>query len=95
MRFSLFLTVFVTLYSLLHFYAYLKIRAAFSSNKIFLSLLALFMIFMIVCPILVRILERDGMERLPEVLAHIGYTWMGLLFLFVCSAFLLDLLRVL
>ena len=95
MRFSLFLTVFITLYSLLHFYAYLKIRAAFSSSKIFLLLLALFMIFMIVCPILVRFLERDGMERLPEILAHIGYTWMGLLFLFVCSAFLLDLFRVL
>ncbi len=95
MRFSLFLTVFITLYSLLHFYAFLKIRAAFSSSKIFLLLTALFMVFMIFCPILVRILEREGMESLPAALAHIGFTWMALLFLFVCSAFVLDLLRLL
>ena len=95
LRISLFLTVFLSLYSLLHFYAFLKARAAFSSNKVFLLCLALFMIFMIFCPIIVRVLERDGMERLPEILAHVGYTWMGFLFLFVCSAFVLDLLRML
>ena len=95
MRFSLFITVFFTLYSLLHFYAYLKIRAAFSSSKIFLLFLVLFMAFMVFCPIIVRVLERDGMERLPEILAHVGFTWMGFIFLFICSAFVLDLIRML
>jgi len=95
LRFSIFLTVFITLYSLLHFYAFLKIRAGFSSGKVFLFILALIMAFMVFCPILVRVFERDGMQRLPQILAHVGFTWMGFLFLFVCSAFLLDLIRML
>ena len=53
------------------------------------------MAFMVFCPIIVRVLEREGVERLPGILAHVGFTWMGFLFLFVCSAFALDLLRML
>ena len=49
------------------------------------------MAFMVFFPILVRVLERYGMESVLKVLAYAGYTWMGLLFLFVCAAFVMDI----
>ena len=91
MRFAVFISVFLTLYGLLHSYAFLKVRGAFSPGRWGSISLALFMAFMVLCPILVRVLERYGMESVPKVLAYAGYTWMGLLFLFVCTAFVMDI----
>jgi len=91
LRFAVFISVFLTLYGLLHSYAFLKVRGAFSLGRWGGVSLALFMAFMVLCPILVRVLERYGMESVPKVLAYAGYTWMGLLFLFVCTAFVIDI----
>ena len=91
MRFAVFISVFLTLYGLLHSYAFLKVRGAFSLSRWGSISLALFMAFMVLCPILVRVLERYGMESVPKILAYAGYTWMGLLFLFVCTAFVIDI----
>ena len=91
MRFAVFISVFLTLYGLLHSYAFLKVRGAFSLGRWGSISLAMFMAFMVLSPILVRVLERYGMESVPKVLAYAGYTWMGLLFLFVCTAFVLDI----
>ena len=91
MRFAVFISVFLTLYGLLHSYAFLKVRGAFSLSRWGSISLALFMAFMVLCPILIRVLERYGMESVPKVLAYAGYTWMGLLFLFVCTAFVIDI----
>lgn len=91
MRFAVFISVFLTLYGLLHSYAFLKVRGAFSLSMWGSISLALFMAFMVFCPILVRVLESHGMESVPKVLAYAGYAWMGLLFLFVCAAFVMDI----
>lgn len=91
MRFAVFISVFLTLYGLLHSYAFLKVRGAFSLSMWGSISLALFMAFMVFCPILVRVLESHEMESVPKVLAYAGYTWMGLLFLFVCAAFVMDI----
>jgi len=91
LRFAVFISVFLTLYGLLHFYAFLKVRCAFSLSRWGSISLALFMAFMVFFPILVRVLERYGMESVLKVLAYAGYTWMGLLFLFVCAAFVMDI----
>jgi len=91
----IFLTVFMTLYGSLHFYALLKTGRAFGFHKGLILPLALFMVFMVICPILVRALERQGMESPARVLAYAGYTWMGFLFLFVAAAAVLDLYRLL
>jgi len=53
------------------------------------------MLFMVFCPVIVRVLERVGMETLPRFLAYIGYTWMGFLLVFVCCYFLIDFFRLL
>ena len=95
MRFLAFLSVFVTLYGLLHFYAFLKVRSAFVLAKGVSIPLACFMLFMIFTPIIVRVLERFGMEALSRTLAYIGYSWMGVLLLFVSTALLIDIYHLL
>ncbi|MFH1953228.1 MAG: metallophosphoesterase [Pseudomonadota bacterium] len=91
MRLFAFLAVFVTLYGLLHFYAFIKIRGAFDLSRGVSIPLACLLLFMVFSPVIVRVLERFGLETSAWVLAHMGYIWMGVLFLFVCTSFLIDL----
>ncbi len=93
MRMVVFLSVFITLYGSLHFYAFRKARGAFRFHKGVGIVLGLFMGGMIFCPIMVRVLERQGMDSIAWMLAYVGYTWMGFLFLFVSTAFCLDVCR--
>ncbi|MBW2710005.1 MAG: metallophosphoesterase, partial [Deltaproteobacteria bacterium] len=93
MRMVIFLSVFITLYGSLHFLAFWTVRRAFHFHKGVGVALGLFMGGMVVCPILVRVVERQGMESLARVLAYVGYTWMGFLFLFVVAALFLDIYR--
>jgi predicted MPP superfamily phosphohydrolase len=95
MRMVIFLSVFLTLYGSLHFYALMKTGRAFGFHRGLTLPLALFMGVMVICPILVRVAERQGMEPVARVLAYAGYTWMGFLFLFVAAAAVLDLYRLL
>jgi len=53
------------------------------------------MILMVVAPIVVRISERSGYEALARGLAYIGFTWMGLLFIFISVSFFFDIYRLL
>ena len=94
MRFILFVTTFLLLYSGMHLYGFLKARAAFSFGPRAGVPLALFMAAMMLCPVLVRLSKSAGLELPAKVLAYVGYTWMGCLFLFVCASFLLDFYRV-
>ena len=87
MRMVLFITVFSLLYGGLHFYAYLKARQALSLGAGTQTAVALSMVLMIFTPIIVRVLERQGFEQIPRVMAYLGYSWMGLLFLFVSDRF--------
>ncbi|TWJ17756.1 metallophosphoesterase [Geobacter argillaceus] len=88
---TLFVITFLTIYGSAHGYFFLKARAA----GIGTPALALFLIVMVSAPILVRVLERAGHETVARVMAYVGYCWMGFLFLFVVSAALLDLGRLL
>ncbi|MCF8145088.1 MAG: metallophosphoesterase [Deltaproteobacteria bacterium] len=87
----MFISVFLTLYGLLHFYAFLKVQKAFVLSRGAGAVLACFMLFMLFCPVLVRVLERHGVEAFSRILAITGYIWMGFLFLFVCAVLLMDL----
>ncbi|EFK08041.1 Ser/Thr phosphatase family protein [delta proteobacterium NaphS2] len=91
MRMAIFLSIFITLYGSLHFYAFMKTGRAFGFHKGLALPLLLFMVFMVVCPILVRMAEHNGMESLGRILAYVGYIWMGFLFLFFVVAALLDI----
>jgi predicted MPP superfamily phosphohydrolase len=92
---SLFLISFLLIYGSFNLYFFLKIRAAHSPPGWVLLLLALFLLLMIAAPILVRISERSGYDRLAIVLAYIGYSWMGVVFLFAAAALAVDCYRIL
>jgi predicted MPP superfamily phosphohydrolase len=44
-------------------------------------------------PIAIRILERFGYDSSAHIMAWIGFTWMGFIFLFFCTGLLFDLFR--
>jgi len=91
----IFLLVFISIYSGLHVYALAKTHQALALNPGATYTLAAFLLLMIFSPILVRLLESVGFETTGRSLAYIGYTWMGLLFLFVSSSFVFDIYRLL
>jgi predicted MPP superfamily phosphohydrolase len=89
----LFLITFLLVYGSLHLYAFLKVRAAFSFGVQTSIFLALFMVLMILSPIIVRFAERSGFEFFARVFAYIGYTWMGILVLFIAASLVIDFYR--
>ncbi len=90
----LFLLVIFGAYSAAHAYAFFKIRAAFSFGAAPGILLGLFMVLMVCSPLVVRLLEKQGLDLPARVLSYIGYGWMGVFFLFFSLSILMDLLRV-
>jgi len=93
MRFIIFLTVFLSLYSSLHLYGFLSVKRALVPGPKVNAALILFMVLMIFAPIIVRFLERNDLVTPARFFAYIGYIWMGLLFLFFSFAVALDAYR--
>jgi uncharacterized protein len=91
MRFFLFF--FFVVYGSSNLYLFIKARKALHPGTLASLLLAAFMLLMIAAPFLVRLLERSGHEGLATVGAYTGYTWLGLVFLFISAAFVIDLYR--
>ena len=89
-----FLAIFLSLYTLLHLYAFTWIRVAGNLTPLSAAALALFMIVMIVAPLIVRMLENRGTGRCARIMALVGYTWMGVLFLLVSAFIVIDVYRV-
>ena len=92
---TLFLFTFLLIYGSVHLYAFLKAKAALEFGTATSIFLALFMLVMGLAPIIVRALERAGLESSARVMAYIGYTWMGVLFLFFSYSLAVDIYRVL
>jgi predicted MPP superfamily phosphohydrolase len=90
---SLFFLIFFTVYSGMHFYAFLRARAAFQFGFAAGIPAGLFMLLMIASPFIIRLSEAKGYEFFARIASYIGYTWMGVLFLFVSSSFVLEIYR--
>jgi len=90
----LFLLAILLLYGLLHLYIYYKIQAAIAFGAVAMVLLICFMVIMVFSPVFVRISERYGFESFARYLSYVGYTWMGLAFLFFFCSLLVDLYRI-
>jgi predicted MPP superfamily phosphohydrolase len=93
MAMSLFLLAFFFLYSSAHLYIFLKIKTAFALGTVGTIALIALMAAMICAPILVRVSERQGLEFVARLFSYVGYTWMGLAFLFFTSSLCIDLYR--
>lgn len=88
-----FLVVFFFAYAAVHLYAFLKARAALSFGAVTGILLAIFMLAMVTAPVLVRYFERSGMEPPARIVAYVGYTWVGVLFLYFSYSLVFDVYR--
>jgi predicted MPP superfamily phosphohydrolase len=91
--FILFLTVFLTVYGLVHSYFYIKLRSAVTIPPFYNWLLLVVLIFLLTAPILTNIAARHEHHRLATFVAYIGYIWMGILFLFFSTHLLIDIYR--
>jgi predicted MPP superfamily phosphohydrolase len=89
----LFLLTFFLLYGLLHLYIFLKISSALTFGTLTTIFLLFFMAIMFGAPVIVRVSERYGFELLARLISYIGYTWMGLAFLFFSFSVIIDLYR--
>ena len=85
-----FLLVYLSVYSLVHYYLFRKITAAFLPGRKATTGIILFMVVMIAAPIVVRLAERAGMETEARFSAYTSFSWMGLLFLFITLAATVD-----
>jgi len=92
---SLFLLSFLLIYGGFHLYFFLRVKAALALPPWGLAAVAFFLLLMIAAPILVRLAERSGYERLAIFLAYFGYIWMGIVFVFAAAAIAVDCYRLL
>ena len=88
-----FLLVYLSVYPLVHYYVFRKIRAAFLPGSKAKICIILFMATMIAAPIMVRLAERNGIETGARFWAYTSFSWMGLLFLFLALAATVDTVR--
>ncbi len=84
---------FFLLYGSMHLYAFLKARAALAFSTAAGIGIGLFMLIMIFAPIIVRLSEKAGFEVFARLMSYIGYTWLGILFLFISASIVIDLYR--
>jgi len=91
---SKFLLLYFSVYLLMHVYAFFHAYRSLGYGRKMVAGTALFSVFMVLSPIIVRVAENDGFETGPRLLAYIGYTWMGLLFLFIAVAVFYDVFAV-
>jgi hypothetical protein len=86
---SLFFLIFFAVYGGLHVYVFFRTWAALAFGPAFGIALALFMLLMVLSPLSIRLLERNGFELPARVLSYAAYLWMAFVFLYFCISLLL------
>ena len=89
----LFIAVYLSIYGGTHVYGFIKVKQGLAFEFWPGLLLVVFMTIMVAAPIMVRIAEKFGHNHIAHILAIIGFTWMGLLFVFVSALFFFDVYR--
>lgn len=91
---SIFIVIFITVYTLMHAYAFYKAKSALGLTVWTRTGLLLFMAIMILSPIIIRQSEKIGLDAFARVYSFIGYTWLALLFFFIFSSISIDVYRI-
>ena len=89
----LFIAVYLGIYGGVHVYGFIKLKQGLVFGFWPGLLVILFMVVMVAAPIMVRIAEKLGYNPIAHILAIIGFTWMGFLFVFVSALFFFDVYR--
>ena len=95
MNMLFFLTIFFLLYGGMHFCAFLKTRSALAFSTNTGIYLGLFMLLMVLSPLIIRFSERLELTFFARLMSYIGYTWMGVLFLFFSASVCMDIYHLL
>jgi hypothetical protein len=88
---TLFLILFFTIYSSIHIYAFFKARTALSLGTAASISLVIFLAAMVSAPFIIRLSEKADLEFIARLTSYIGYTWLGILFLFFSFSIVLDI----
>ena len=91
----IFLTLFLTLYGLMNWYWYRAVTPLLPPSVAVKSLMVLMLLSLVLAPLAIRLLEREGHAAGARWSAYAGYGWMGFLFLSCCCFLVLDLVRLL
>jgi predicted MPP superfamily phosphohydrolase len=91
----LFLLTFFLLYGGLHLFYFLRIRAAFAPGVAVQGIIVALLVLGLTAPLIIRVLERLGVEALARLMSWGGYLWMAVIFLFFSVSLLLDIYRIL
>jgi len=86
-----FLLIFLLLYTGMHAYAYTKLRAGMDLTRNGKILIWVLFGFMILAPIITRLLGYADIRWLSAAMGYLTYSWLGLLFLFIALNFGADL----
>ncbi len=86
----LFLIVFLTIYGGMHYFLLRRIRSVFTISVRAKFVILLGMTVLCCLPLCIRLLERSGLHGAAMFAAHIGYFWMGMLFIFIWVSLLID-----
>ncbi|MDI9571522.1 MAG: metallophosphoesterase [Pseudomonadota bacterium] len=89
----LFITTFFLIYGGLHLLFFLRLRTVFPMTAGVQGAVCLALALLFLSPLLVRLAERHGCETGACVLSHLGYLWMGAIFLFFVFSLLLETYR--
>lgn len=92
---TLFLVMFLLIYGSAHVWFLLRLGLAWPDLQQWWLLPVCWCLLMVAAPLLVRLLEQKGQSTLALPVAYIGYSWMGLLFVFVSISLVLELVRLL
>ncbi len=90
---SLFFLVYLLLYGGIHLYVFYRLQAAYPLSLPAKTIVIGAFASMVISPVMVRLLERHGYELPANTFAHVGYLWMGLVFVFFSTSILLDIWR--
>ena len=89
----MFLLCYLAIYGGAHAYLLSRTVRGFQLAAPYPAIFLAVSVFMVIAPILVRILERAKMDRPARLVAYLGYLWMGFFFLFLSASLTLDLVR--
>lgn len=95
LSFVLFLSIPLTLYGLLHYYFFRKLKSVFALGQPYYGLALILLLLMFLIPILTSVLPGLGRPLLGTYLSYIGFTWMVALFLFFSIHLVIDIYTVL
>lgn len=91
MNFLVFLAVVLSIYTIMHGLVFWGIHPLLSGHPPARIIAGLWMALMIFAPVAVHMLEDRGAELSAQILAWVGYAWMGLVFLAFCAFFIVGI----